>query len=87
MLIGKVKGNIVSTRKHESLVGSKLLIVERLENISEKKEMIVAVDTVGAGVGDVVLVTIGGSARYSLSNMESPVDAAIIGIIDDGNNL
>ncbi|MGX7196551.1 EutN/CcmL family microcompartment protein [Enterococcus olivae] len=83
MYIGKVAGNVVSTQKHSSLIGYKLLIVELLErNNLEKTEEIVAVDLVGAGKGEFVLVAKGSSARMATNNSEAPIDCAIIGIID-----
>ncbi len=80
MLIARVKGNVVSTRKHPALVGSKLMIVE---SQTEPKQVFVAVDSVGAGIGDQVLVTCGSNARFGHNNPASPVDATIIGIIDE----
>lgn len=85
MIICKVVGNVVSTRKHEQLVGSKLLIVEPLHG-SEDKPM-VAVDNVGAGVGETVLVAVGGAARVAVGKREAPIDAAIVGIVDDVDSL
>ncbi|MZP30085.1 ethanolamine utilization protein EutN [Heliobacterium undosum] len=83
MWIGTVVGNVVSTSKDESLVGSKLLIVKPMSNSSANKiGLIVAVDTVGAGSGERVLVLQGTSARLILNNKNSAVDAAIVGIID-----
>lgn len=79
MVIGKVVGTVVSTRKSERLVGSKFLIVEPLEQ--EGQQRLVAVDTVGAGVGETVLVTLGSAARVACGT-EVPVDAAIVGIVD-----
>lgn len=83
MIAGKVTGSIVSTRKCESLVGQKLMIVEALED----KKHFVAVDYVGAGIGEMVLVAMGSAARASLDMQHAPVDAAIVGIIDEGNWL
>ena len=82
MIIGKVVGSIVSTRKCENLTGSKFMIVQP---VADKKEdgRIVAVDRVGAGIGEYVLVTLGSAAR--VSDPTVPVDAAIVGIIDDGS--
>jgi len=91
MQIGKVIGTVVATRKNETLVGSKLLIVKPLNsnfkefdsNEIESKEIIVAVDTVGAGTGEVVLLVRGSIANRVMVDINSPVDAAVIGIIDD----
>ncbi|MBA4603269.1 EutN/CcmL family microcompartment protein [Thermoactinomyces mirandus] len=82
MYIGRVIGNVVATTKDSSLKGKKMLIVEKLNiqsNTAETSE--VAIDTVGAGNGEYVLVTKGSSARVS-SGMDSAVDAAIVAIID-----
>lgn len=83
MLKGIVIGNIVSTRKHDALVGSKFLEVEILENGQKTGKYIIAVDCgVGAGVGETVLLTTGSSARLSLSRQDAPTDAAVVGIVD-----
>ena len=79
MLLGKVIGNVVSTQKQAKLVGYKLLIVE-LEN--EPVRSIVAVDTLGAGRGETVLLTIGSPARAALGDAAAPVDAVIVGLVD-----
>lgn len=82
MRIAKVIGNVVSTRKDESLVGFSLLIVEMQKpGTNESQGQVVAADMVGAGVGDLVLVTQGGAARIALPH-QAPVDAAIVGVID-----
>ncbi|KEI69415.1 MULTISPECIES: EutN/CcmL family microcompartment protein [Endozoicomonas] len=84
MLIGKVTGNIWATRKQDGLSGFKLMIVE-LINPSEQEtgQSLVAVDTVGAGIGDIVLVARGGAARRAIRPSEGPVDEAIVGIVDN----
>ncbi len=83
MLKGIVIGNIVSTRKHEALVGSKFLEVEIIENGQKTGKYIIAVDSgVGAGIGETVLLTTGSSARLSLHNTDAPTDAAVVGIVD-----
>jgi ethanolamine utilization protein EutN len=82
MLSGKVVGTIVSTRKVESLVGSKFLEVQMVKNGSETDEYIIAIDTVGAGIGEKVLITTGSGARLALLNKDEPADAVIVGIID-----
>jgi ethanolamine utilization protein EutN len=83
MRIAKVIGTVVSTRKEESLVGYSLLVVElQKPGTDEAQGQVVAVDTVGAGVSDLVLVALGGAARVALPNSPAPVDATIIGIID-----
>ena len=85
MLLAKVIGNIVSTRKEEALVGFKLLLLQEIEPEDETLygEKFVAVDTLGAGVTDRVLVVRGGGARIANEmHRNAPIDAAIIGIID-----
>ncbi len=83
MLKGIVVGNIVSTRKHEALVGSKFLEVEIIENGQKTGKYIIAVDSgVGAGIGETVLLTTGSSARLSLHRTDAPTDAAVVGIVD-----
>lgn len=84
MIIGQVIGTVVASRKHERLVGSKIQIVQPLAPGSGKAEgaPFVAVDAVGAGVGEQVLVVQGSAARLAVDNENSPVDATIIGIID-----
>ncbi|MBE6782150.1 MAG: ethanolamine utilization protein EutN [Ruminococcaceae bacterium] len=87
MLVGKVVGSIVSTRKNENLVGSKFMVVEPLAELGNPDKKIVAVDNVGAGVGEIVLVALGSAARIGCNMSESPVDAAIVGIVDNGTGL
>lgn len=82
MLKGIVVGNIVSTRKQESLVGSKFLEVEIIENGKNTGRYIIAVDSVGAGIGETVLLTTGSSARLALSHKDVPTDAVVVGIVD-----
>ena len=84
MIIGKVIGSVVSTRKNERLVGNKLMIVEP---INKKNTQIVAIDDIGAGIGEYVLVAIGSAARVGAGKENAPIDAAIVGIIDDGENF
>ena len=86
MLIGKVTGSVVSTRKNEKLVGSKFMIVEIKEETAQMTK-IGAVDTVGAGIGELVLVATGSAARIGCGEENAPIDAAIVGIIDSGQGL
>lgn len=86
MIVGKVVGSLVATRKNEKLVGSKFLIVEANKHMGDVKRF-VAIDNVGAGIGEVVLVAMGSAARIGCNLENSPVDAAIIGIVDDGIGL
>lgn len=87
MIIGKVTGSIVSTRKEEKLIGSKFMVVELLNKNKSVTESIVAIDNIGAGIGEFVLVATGSAARKVASAENSPVDAAIVGIIDSGEEL
>ena len=83
MYLGKVIGNVVSTSKQEGLVGTKILIVRKLdEKQNETDEIEIAIDTVGAGSGETVLVSNGSSARNIEGMNDTPVDAAIVGIVD-----
>ncbi len=82
MLMGKVVGHIVSTRKNEKLVGSKIMEVQLIENEELKNKFIVALDSVGAGIGERVLITTGCSARLAMPDTTAPTDAVIVGIVD-----
>ena len=86
MLIGKVVGYVVSTRKCDNLVGNKFMIVEPIPSLKIDNR-IVAVDKVGAGIGELVLVAQGSAARIGCGDDRAPIDAAIVGIIDDGQGL
>ena len=86
MLIGKIVGSVVSTRKNEKLIGSKFMIVETAAQTGDTKR-IVAVDNVGAGIGELVLVATGSAARVGCDQERAPIDAAIVGIIDSGAGL
>ena len=86
MLMAKLVGNVWATRKQESLNGLKFMMVEVIGGIDAGRRM-VAVDTISAGLGDRVLVCTGSSARRMLGNDDIPVDAAIVGIIDDDCNI
>ena len=79
MILGTIKGNVVSKRKCSSLVGCKLLLVEPF--YGEKRNIIVAADTIGAGIGELVLVTTDNTTQYALDR-SAPVDAFVVGIVD-----
>lgn len=84
MFLGKVVGNVWSTIKDESLVGAKFLIVKQVDlNLKEKDNYVIAVDNLGAGVGELVLVTTGGSSEQTEFTKNKPVDAVIIAIVDN----
>ena len=89
MIIGKVVGHVVSTRKNENLIGQKLLIVEPHDKLKGNmgSSNFIAIDNVGAGVGETVLVATGSAARVGCGLEFAPVDAAIVGIIDDPSSL
>lgn len=84
MWVGLVVGNVVATRKDERLVGHKLMLVLQCDLIGScaAVEPVVAVDKIGAGIGERVLVVSGSSARTAAGKGEIPVDDAIVGIID-----
>jgi ethanolamine utilization protein EutN len=84
MLIGKVVGDVVATQKTPSHVGRKILIVQPLQlDGSDRGEAVLALDSVDAGVGDrVLLVTEGFSAMTAVGRPNSPIDMAVIGVID-----
>ena len=87
MLIGKVIGSVVATRKNDNLVGNKFMIIEIPESMESGKKKIVAIDNIGAGVGEVVLVALGSAARIGCGVEDTPVDAAIVGIVDSCSEL
>ena len=82
MIIGKIIGSVVSTRKSEKLLGNKFMVVEPLNEFGDPANKIVAIDNIGAGIGEIVLVAIGSAARVNLDDKSAPVDAAIVGIVD-----
>jgi len=83
MFIGRVIGTVWSTKKDENLVGAKFLIVRELTlDLKEKERFVVAVDSVGAGEGEVVLVATGSSSRMTSFTKDKPVDAVVMGIVD-----
>jgi len=84
MLLARVMGTVVATRKDERLLGKKLLVCRPVDPQGEAEgAFFVAVDTVGAGFSETVLVVSGSSARMAANFKESPVDSAIVGIIDE----
>ena len=98
MFVAKVTGSLVSTQKVSTMVGHKLMIVEPYRIDSNDRSRLVttgrtfvAVDTVGAGEGEFVLITQGSSARMTPETKNLPIDAVIIGIVDsvhlDGTNV
>jgi microcompartment protein CcmK/EutM len=83
MFLGKVVGTIWATRKDEELVGMKFQLVKHVGlDYKVKDTFVVAVDTVQAGVGDIVLVCSGSSARQTALTKNKPVDAVIMAVVD-----
>ncbi|RIK20359.1 MAG: ethanolamine utilization protein EutN, partial [Chloroflexi bacterium] len=84
MLICRVVGNVVSTIKDEKLTGKKILIVREATAENELVgKPLAAIDTVDAGIGDLVLIAQGSSARQTTSTKDTPTDAVIMAIIDE----
>lgn len=85
MQVAKVIGNIWATRKDEKLAGLKLLLVKPVDILdgTVDKSPLVAADTIGAGVGETVIVVGGSSARGAAGDNSIPVDATVVGIVDD----
>ncbi|HMV47198.1 MAG TPA: EutN/CcmL family microcompartment protein [Blastocatellia bacterium] len=83
MIIGRIIGNVVATRKDPRLEGCKLLLVRPITLSGEdESSYVLAIDTVGAGFREKVIVVAGSSARLAEGMKDRPVDAAIVGIID-----
>ena len=79
MILGTIRGTVVSTRKCRHLVGFKLLRVEPY--FGDKSQLFVAADTIGAGIGELVLVTTDETTQHALDR-SAPVDAYVVGIVD-----
>lgn len=84
MIIGRVVNTIVSSRKYDSLQGLKLLVVEPY--YGEDKTCFIAADVIGAGTGELVLVTTGEMTKYALDR-SAPIDAIVVGILDKEPNI
>jgi ethanolamine utilization protein EutN len=84
MYIAKVRGTVVCTRKTDKLSGHKLLVIHQVETdtLAYTGRPVIAVDLVGAGIGEMVLVCPGGSARHSKQTDGKPVDCTVVGIVD-----
>lgn len=81
--IGRVVGNVWATKKNEKLNGQKFLVIKILVTKEKERDgFFVASDIVGAGIGDLVLISKGGSARYAVGDRDVPIDAAVVGIVD-----
>lgn len=83
MITAKLTGHIWSTRKAESLNGLKLMQAEIIGGGTDSGKRIIVVDIISAGIGDRVIITTGSSARRMLGNDDVPVDAVVVGIIDE----
>ena len=89
MILAQVEGSIVATKKNPKMTGSKFLVVRPLVidspdagGFRKGQTTLVAVDSMGAGEGEVVLVVQGSSARLATDDKDSPVDAVVVGIVD-----
>jgi microcompartment protein CcmK/EutM len=86
MFLAKVVGSVVATQKHRAFQGSKLLLLQpfvtQQRTLVPSGSSVVAVDAVGAGLGEFVMFTQGSSARLAAQSKDTPVDAIIVGIID-----
>lgn len=89
MFLAKITGNLTATQKVSTMVGQKLFIVEPLrvdeksrDSLKSTGRTFIAVDTVGAGEGEIVLIVQGSSARFTEETKTLPIDCAIIGIVD-----
>jgi ethanolamine utilization protein EutN len=84
VIIARVVGNVVATQKHEAHEGKKILLIQPLDLEGQPMgDVVVALDAVDAGIGDRVLaVHEGFSAMTSVGHIESPIDAAVIGVVD-----
>lgn len=89
MILARVEGSVVATKKSGKMTGSKLLVVRPLvidqpdaREFRPGQSTLVATDSLGAGEGEVVLVVQGSSARLAMENKDTPVDAVVIGLVD-----
>ena len=83
MILARVLGTVVSTRKDQSLLGLKLMLVREVDSRFEPAgAFVVAADAVGAGEGELVVLAAGSSARLTEVSRDKPVDAVIVGIVD-----
>lgn len=87
MQLGKVIENVVSTQKNTMLRGCKLFVVRLIHNRKLSDKYVVAVDSIGAGEGETVILTFGSSARIGIGKESAPIDAAIVGIVDDPGSV
>ena len=84
MILAKIVGTVVATRKDDRLVSNKLMVARPVDPAGKAEgSYLVAVDTVDAGIGETVLIVSGSSARMAAGMKDCPVDAAIVGIVDE----
>lgn len=84
MQLGRIIGTVVATRKSDSLVGNKLLLTQPIDiDLKPTGKPIVAVDTVGAGIGEIVIYATGTASRNAAEKKNGAIDAAIVGIVDN----
>jgi microcompartment protein CcmK/EutM len=85
MLLARVKGSVVSTHKAETMQGMKLLLLETIDpaSMNGKGSYVVAMDAVGAGIGEIVFYVTGSSARQTSVTEGRPTDASIVAIVDN----
>jgi ethanolamine utilization protein EutN len=89
MILARVEGNVVATKKNPKMMGNKLLMVRPVivssandKELKSSSNTLIATDSLGAGEGDLVLIVQGSSARLAADDKDSPVDAVVIGIVD-----
>ena len=83
MILGKVVGTVISTQKNIDIKGAKFLLIEKCNHKGEKKgDFLVALDIIGAGKEELVMISESTSARETPETMNKPIDALIVGIID-----
>lgn len=83
MFIGRVVGSVWATKKAESLEGLRLLIIQPFDlNLDPNTAVVIAADTIGAGVDEIVIVAYGRAARLATGNVNASLEAAVVGIVD-----
>lgn len=87
MILCKVCDKCVSTIKHKELNGMSFVVVEQIDRKRKTTgEYLVAADPIGCGIGETVIVTMGSAARIAIANTNAPIDAAVVGIVDNDDN-
>ena len=83
MIFGKVIGTVVSTKRSDDIPGAKYLLIESCNQRAEPREnYLVALDALSAGVGELIILSQGSSARQTAISYKKPVDAIVVGIVD-----